>query len=190
MKIGLVGESPGDIVSIFNLLSPQMRQGVVFVEMVKRINGDQLGDQKVKHLLRKEYEDHNPDLVIFMRDLDGLPNETEKIRLKREYFSEFNSVVDKRGIFLLNIWEIEALIYADIEIFNQMFDCSVPSPENPMSIPEPKEELEEASRKGKKPYNNSDNPAIFAKLNYQVLKNNCAYFREFAQQLETQAGIS
>src|ERR1700752_4513467 len=92
-----------------------------YTPLLNRINGSQLESQKTKHLLRKEYQYKKPEVVIFIRDLDGLKSETTKLNKRKEYFTEFNSVVDKKGIYLLHIYEIEALIFSDIETFNSEY---------------------------------------------------------------------
>ena len=69
-----------------------------------------------------------PDIVIFIRDLDGLETDTdfkEKKAKRQEYFTKSKSVVDKKALYLLNIYEIEALILADIEAFNAFYKSHI-----------------------------------------------------------------
>lgn len=174
MKIGLVGEAPNDTQAIKNLLLKKYKD-LNFVFMLQRINGSQLDNQRTKHILRIEYQFQKPDIVIFIRDLDSiLPNRTQLYK-KKEYFTEFNSVVDKKGIHLLHIYELEALIVSDIMTFNSMFNVNINPVQNVMKLEEPKEYLKSFAKN----YNESKNSDIFDLLDFETVKNNCLYFEEF-----------
>lgn len=176
MKIGLVGEAPNDVQSIKNLLIKKYGK-YEFIFMLQRINGSQLDSQKTKSILRKEFQSERPDIVIFIRDLDSvLPNKT-KINDRRNYFTDFNSVVNKLGIYLLHIYEIEALILTDIPVFNKIYNTDVPQHANVMLIEEPKEYLKLASKK----YNESHNAEIFKELDFEKALD-CIYFKLFIQR--------
>ena len=51
IKIGLVGEDPNDTDSIKNLLEKKYKKRVQFITLLKRINGYQLDNNKVKNSL-------------------------------------------------------------------------------------------------------------------------------------------
>ena len=131
-KIGLIGEAPNDTYAIKNLLNQKFKDKIIFAEIIKNIRGSNLDNQKTKHRLRKNYERIKPDFVILIRDLDGLEDDKEKLKHRKEYFSNFNSVIDKKGIFLLHIFEIEAIILADISNFNKYYNCKLLYSSNPM----------------------------------------------------------
>lgn len=84
---------------------------------------------------------------------------------------------------MLNIYEIEALILADIEEFNKIYNTQTKLVIAPIDIPEPKELLKKESQ-GR--YNESDNFAIFKKLNISQLKQNHEEFLNFIKRLEKQ----
>ncbi|SHL24389.1 hypothetical protein [Chryseobacterium polytrichastri] len=179
MKIGLVGEAPNDTECIQVLLEKKYTEFNFFF-MLNRINGSNLENQKVKRILRVEYESEKPDIVIFIRDLDAiLPNKSMLSR-RKTYFNEFNSVVDKKGIFFLNVYEIEALILANHEIFNLTFNSQLVISENVMSISEPKEYLKNFSRQ----YDESMNVGIFKDLSFETVHDNCLYFEKFIKDFE------
>lgn len=180
MKIGLVGEAPNDTQAIWNLLAKKYNSSEVeFCFLLNRIHGSQLDNQKTKRLLRLEYEDKRPNIVVFIRDLDSvLPND-DKLQERKEYFASSNSVVDKKGLYLLNIYEIEALILADNNTFNKIYGCTLPYFDDPMKVSEPKEELKKHTAK----YNESDNPDIFKELNFDQACR-CVYFKEFVKKLD------
>lgn len=179
MKIGLIGEAPNDTLAIKNLLSSKYdNEKYEFINMLDHIHGSQLDNQKTKRLLRVEYEIKKPDLVIFIRDLDSLLPNKQKLNERRNYFTDFNRVVDKKGIWLLHIYEIEALILADIAAFNSIYSTNIEVILNPMTISEPKEFLKTASKK----YNEIHNGNIFKYLDFNKLLN-CAYFNKFINNL-------
>jgi len=174
MRVGLIGESPNDTLSIKNLLLQKFKE-IEFFTLIKKLNGSFLDNQKTKHFLRKRYEIEKPEVIIFIRDLDTLKTDKKQLDLRKNYFADFNSVVDKKGIYLLNIWEIEALILADIKTFNKIYNTEIIDFEDVMLVKEPKEFLE---LKTKKEYKNSHNPEIFELLNFDNVMR-CKYFEEF-----------
>lgn len=174
MKIGLVGEAPNDTQSIKNLLQKKYTD-LDFVFMLQRINGANLDSQKTKRFLRIEFESQKPDIVIFIRDLDAILPNKKKLYERKEYFTNSNSVVNKKGVPFLNIYEIEALILADIDSFNRFFGVKIPKVENVMLVPEPKEYLRERAKK----YNESKNSEIFNELSFETVFDNCEYFKRF-----------
>jgi len=174
MKVGLVGEAPNDTQSIKNLLQKKYNK-VEFVFMLQRINGANLDSQKTKRFLRIEYETQKPDVVIFIRDLDSILPNKKKLYERKEYFTSFNRVVDKTGVPFLNIYEIEALILADIKTFNKMFNVEIDEVENVMLVPEPKEFLRERANN----YNESKNAQIFNELSFITVYKKCEYFKRF-----------
>lgn len=173
IKIGLVGEAPNDVDSIRHLLSKSHSE-LQYINFLNNINGSQLDSQKTKRFLRIEYESKRPDIVIFIRDLDGLKTDKDQLNKRKEYFKEFNSVVDKKGIFLLHIYEIECLFFFNISVFNSEYGCNVDFNTQPELIREPKEYLKNFTNK----YSEIHNSEIFKKININELLN-CEYFSLF-----------
>ena len=180
MKIGLVGEAPNDTQSIKNLLQKRYTdKKYEFVFMLQRINGSNLDSQRTKRFLRIEFESQKPDIVIFIRDLDSILPNKPKLYDRKNYFTSSNNVVNKRGIHLLHIYEIEALILSDIETFNKIYNTKIEKIDNVMSISEPKELLKNASKN----YNESHNSEIFNKLDFDKVLE-CIYFKKFIKNLD------
>lgn len=180
MTIGLVGEAPNDVNSVHNILS-QKYNLLKYVNLLNNINGSQLESQKTKRFLRIEYEEKKPDLVIFIRDLDSKSDNKVQLDKRKAYFTEFKTVVDKKALYLLNIFEIEALIFFDIDTFNNKYDCIVEFEGCPTDIVEPKEYL----KKFAKNYTEIQNSEIFRDLSFEKL-NKCYYFNEFINSFEKQ----
>lgn len=176
MKIGLVGEAPNDTQSIKNLLEKRyLRNKYEFVFMLDRINGSQLDSGKTKRLLEIEYKDKKPALVIFIRDLDS----SDKKEDRKKYFTSSNNAVGKKGIPLLHIYEIEALILTDVVTFNTKYGSKLEEVENVMKIEAPKEYLKKASKK----YSESHNADIFKLIDFDKTLN-CDYFKQFIEKLD------
>ena len=181
MKIGLVGEAPSDTSAIKNLLVKKYPiTDYIYKPMMHGINGDMLNNQKTKRLLRKEYEIEKPDILIFIRDLDGTLINNTKLSERKTFFRDFNSVVNKKGVFLLNIFEIEALLIADIETFNAYFGCNIEYTGDPMELEDPKGFLRERCNK----YDVSFNAELFSELNFDTVQTNCKYFDGFIKRFE------
>lgn len=179
MKVGLIGESPHDTKSIENLLS-RVYPDVQFINLIDDIHGSQLDHQKTKRLLRVEYELIKPDLVVFIRDLDALATDRTQLRKRVSYFSDFKSVVNKRALYLLNIYEIEALILCDIDVFLASYSCHYASTVNPQDIVEPKEVLKNISKK----YVESHNSQLFKELDFTKLVDRSPRFKSFVTKFE------
>ncbi|GJN62050.1 hypothetical protein [Elizabethkingia anophelis] len=179
MRIGLVGEAPNDTEAIQKLLEKKY-SNLNFFFMLQRVNGSNLDSQKIKRFLRIEFETQKPDVVIFIRDLDAVLPNREKLSKRKEYFRDVNRVVNKKGIFFLNIYEIEALILADIGCFNRFFNVNVEIDIDVMLIEEPKEFLKsKASR-----YNESMNSNIFEDLSFDTVHANCKYLEGFIKKFD------
>lgn len=183
MKVGLVGEAPTDTKSIEVLLSKKY-QNITFVELLKNITGSGLENPKNKKMLRLECQTHKPDFIIFIRDLDGLmTKEYRDKRLQRQkYYKEFIGCTQRKKscIFLLNIWEIEALILSDMDAFNKYYGCNIVFNGNPMLINEPKEYLQCRNNK----YSETDNRYIFEYSDFHKIYSNCDYFKRFIDKFD------
>lgn len=180
MKIALVGEAPNDTQSIKNLLEKKyLKENYQFVFLLQITNGSNLDSPKTKNLLRKEYQTQKPDVVIFIRDLDSILPNKEKLNDRKLYFTNSNRVVDKKGISLLHIYEIEALILTDIKMFNKRYGTNLSEIKNVMLIKEPKEYLKSTTKK----YNESHNSDLFKLIDFEKTLN-CIYFKNFIERFD------
>lgn len=177
MKVGIIGEDPYDTTAIKNLLS--RKYPYQFKPILKQVRGHQLDSAKSRRLLKIELMHHAYPIIIYTRDLDGLETEIRKKEKVFKWFKNMNSVNANIGVLLLNIYELEALILADIDTFNRLFGASVNFTGNPMYKKEPKEYLKEQTRKCRRKYEVSENPGIFKLLRIEELIKNCPYFKEF-----------
>ena len=180
IRIGLVGEDPNDTSSIANLLNNKYEQSVQFFPLIKMETGYQLDNvKKIKRKLPKEFNDKRCSFIIYIRDVDDFKTNKAKINKLYGWFKDLDSTVNNKGILLLNIWELEALILADIATFNKLYKVSHQYPGDPMVQKEPKEELMRITAHCNKNYKESHCPEIFEQLNFDNVEKNCTYFRDF-----------
>ena len=183
-KIGLIGEDPNDTLAIKNLLEQRYPKKFQFKQLIKNKKGYQLDNARVSHALKIEFDDFKPHHVIFIRDTDAIESEKEKIKKVLDWFKKLNSIVNNKGLLLANIYELEALILADIDSFNKLYSTKISYTKNVMLQKEPKEFLIGKTFKNKKTYSESHCPIIFEHLRVEIIIKNCRYFKEFCENLD------
>ncbi|MFT5619066.1 MAG: hypothetical protein ACI85I_002305 [Arenicella sp.] len=181
MKVAILGESHSDSDALINLLARKFSL-IEFLKMPakKTATGSMLDNPKVRRAFRVEFEFEKPDLVILSRDLDAIRKSedySQKLEERKEYFSKLKRTFNQKTLRLLHIYELEALILADIDSFNKWGDFEVEFVGNPMNQEEPKEYLKLQTKNN---FKESDNPEIFKQLDYEKLEQNCQYFADFS----------
>jgi hypothetical protein len=184
IRIGLVGENPNDTFSIKNLLLKKYKQ-IQFDPITKKVRGTHLNNiRKLGDIIESELTDTDFRDIIFVTDLDGLESHKERVKQKEEWFKELNRKVRGKGIFLLNIYQLEALILSDISNFNKFFGTKIKFTGDPMKQNRPKEHLKKMTSNHRRKYKESDCPEIFARLDINVLVKNCRYFSTFLTEFD------
>ncbi|WP_439699190.1 DUF4276 family protein [Mucilaginibacter sp. AW1-7] len=184
IRVGLVGEDPNDTSSIKNLLEKRYKDKVQFRQLAKRVQGYQLDNPKIKRSLPIEFEDQECRFIIYVRDLDAFKSQKDKLQAKTQWFKDLDALVNNEGILLLNIWELEALIFGDITAFNKLYTTKHKVTHDPMLIKEPKEVLKKLTFKSNKQFKESHCPEIFKHLNINEVEKNCSCFKEFIAEFE------
>jgi len=179
--IGLVGEAPNDTDAIRTLLGRKYPEKFQYKALLNKITGSQLDSGRAKRSLRIEYEDSKPELVVFIRDLDGFQEDTVQLKNRKDYFRKSNNIVDDLGVFLLSIYSLEALLLYDLELFNTNYGSSINMDQEPMTVNMPKEYLMENSNLQK--YKDCDNPNLFSQLDLKKL-DNCNFLSKFYTKFE------
>ena len=175
IRIGMIGEYPTDVNCISALLSKKFKDNIEFYTLVYDVHGSNLDNQKVKHQLRREYQYQKANWVIFIRDLDAPESDLEKVKIRKDKFTEFNSVVDKKGILFLNVQELEAILLADFKVLNNKYNIDLEPIEDCMQIPNPKDYIKNKINR----YNTGDNAELFSACDYETVLRNCRYFKTF-----------
>lgn len=162
-RIGIIGENyNNDACAFAKLLTPQYEGQAVFVPLLKSLKGGYGNAQKVITMLPTEIKKHRLDAVICTHDLD----EHSKLAVVEKWFNTIDKSIDKRGVFFLAVMEIEALILADIEVFNKIYSVSIQYKKNPMYETDPKKYLMDKTRQTKRTYHENHAEEIFEKVRF------------------------
>jgi hypothetical protein len=184
IKVGLVGEDPNDTSSIKNLLEQRYKGRVQFYALAKRATGANLDSlNKIKKLVKADFDNSGCSFIVYIRDLDELESHKEKLAARINWFRDLDNHVNSGGILMLNIWELEALIFGHMEVFNKLFGIDHRAG-NPMLITKPKEKLEQLTSKSKKQFTVSHCPEIFKQLNIDKVEEKCTCFKKFITEFE------
>ena len=178
-RVGLLGETPNDTTAIAGLLARRYGERVAFFTLVRGLTGDQLKDALGRKQIRREYQYERPDLVIFIRDLDALEADRPQYRARQQEFWAINALVGDKALYLLHIYSIEALIAADIAVFEAYYQCQCPIAGDVMLLEKPVELFKAATKAGKKQYNEGHCDQLLAQADYDRLLANCRYFQAF-----------
>jgi hypothetical protein len=185
IKIGVVGEDPNDSDSIINLLSKRYSGKARFVKLAYRVTGEALETDKLFRAIAAELKSNKCKFIIYTRDLDGYKSESHKTNKRLNWFNAINTKINNNGLLLLNVWELEALILADIGTFNSIYRITHSFKGDPSVQKNPKEILKRLTNHSAKQYSVSHCPDIFKKLNIDTVIKNCSYFGDFIKKLET-----
>ena len=160
-------------------MNQKFGKDVSYIQLIKNIKGFHLDTIKAQKSLKVECERRNLDIIIFIRDADGIYTDAAKIKKVETWFETLREHCTCKKLLLINIYELEALIFADIETFNRLYYTSIKGNRDVKYIKEPKEELKNATEKGKRKYRESDCPDLFKELRIEIVGKNCSYFKTF-----------
>jgi len=186
IKIALIGEDPNDTTAIQNLLIPRFGSVAQFKAICENLKGYQLESAKFFKQVGIETNGGKFDLVLCIRDLDAFKSETRKVNERLKWYQKVRqSATSCKTILLLNIWELEAMLFADLELFNRKYGTSLSYTKDPTSIKDPKEKLKSETRKAKRKYVESDCRDLFCELDFNKVLSRCSFFREFILDLQS-----
>lgn len=203
IKIGIVGEHPqNDSEALQHLLTPKVCKNVQFLPIVKNLRGSDFDDEenggaskKFLKLLQSEFIDSKLEKVIFVRDADEVLSEqiVQKQHKRDRWFKQANQTIQGKGVFFLAVYEMEALIIADIKTFDKMYSVKTKEVGNPMMCFDPKAYLKKSSVKSKRgAYEEKHAPEIFQKLDFKTVYDKHRgerSFQAFADELKAKKMI-
>lgn len=184
IRVGLIGEDPNDTSSIRNLLQQRFAE-VQFKTLLKGVRGCQLNSPKLESSLKTELKTGEFKCLIYIRDLDGFGTERQKVDELQMRFDKLKKEFKQEMFFMLNIWELEALIFADIDTFNALYKTAYKFKGDVSKIKDPKGKLKRLSSKGNKVFRESHCPEIFAQMNVNTVEKNCRYFSLFLNEVKS-----
>jgi hypothetical protein len=184
IKIAILGEHPRNDADAFTiLLKKKYDEKISFKTILKNLSGDMLENQTMLFgSLEIELLDESYDYILCIRDLDALQSNTDAITKRASWFSNLNDKIDNKGIFFLAIYEMEALILADIETFNRFYNVTYVLDKEPIEYERPKEFLKEQSK-----YKQSHCSKIFEVADFEKIYQNHVgkySFQEFINRLD------
>ncbi|WP_293897614.1 DUF4276 family protein [Sphingobacterium sp. UBA5670] len=188
--IGLIGEDPNDTVALENLLKPQFGSAIRFKTLCKKLKGDGLESFKFFKQITAETKIEKYDLLVCIRDLDGFNSDKLKVDSRNIWFQKVKDYANNcKAVILLNVWELEALLFADINLINRKYGTKLTFSKDPTSIKDPKEKLKRETSKGRRRYVESDCRELFAEIDYNKIMAKCIFFRDFVNVLKNELSI-
>lgn len=189
-RIGIIGENfRNDACAFALLLTPQYKDKVTFVPVLKSLKGGYNSASKIARMLPAEMDKNKLDAVICTHDLD----EHHKLGLWEKWFAEVNASIKKKGILYLAVMELEALILSDIAIFNKIYGVDIQYTKNPKNEPKPKEFLMAKTFKSKRKYDENHAEEIFRELRFANVKkqhNGEQSFQAFIKEFEARFNLA
>lgn len=176
IRIGIIAEDDNDAKAISTLLNKNFPEQFYFQRLLPNRNGSQLDDNNDNHLaiaLRREFEFEELDYLLYIRDLDALISDKEQLNFRKKRFRRFSRVVDRKAIFMLNIYEIEALILADFDTYKNYKNRPDLVFENVNAALTEKPDLALPD------YNKGELTKIIPLLNLEIVKSNHRHFSIF-----------
>lgn len=193
IKVGIVSENFNhDSKAIRVLLEKRYdKRQIKFLPIVKRLEGDGLMGAKLKRLLKEEAEKKKLDFLLFIKDLDGLPSETEKVEKIEKWFSNFKHYPTKNNLLFIPVYELESLILADFQTFAEKYKIKKQFKGNPLFKEEPKEYLKNLTARTSNPYHETQIVEIFQALIFENVHENHHgdySFQAFIETLDKRLG--
>lgn len=181
-KVGLIGEDPTDTIAIANLLYQRYNStDFHFYPLARNQTGSAIFNDAAIRSYNFEIDKKAPDLVIFITDADAVVSEHSKIEDKKKKYNKVEKAINCKVILLLNIYELEALILADIDSYNIHFKQNVAYSGNVLHQSDPKAFLKNKTNPA---YHPNRCPEIFDKLNINTIIKRCSYFATFISKLD------
>lgn len=187
IRVGIIGESPNDTMPVCEILNREFGDKASFKALLKRLTGGTLdsipaASKRIKAELKSSVGKNKYDLLIFVRDLDGFESEKNKVDNVNVWYNKL-SVLISNHVLLLNIHTVEALVLADIEVFNKSYGTKISFKGDPQKKEKPKEFLKEKSRKTNRKYRERDIGELLPKLDFSKMKSKCSSFNKFIDEL-------
>jgi hypothetical protein len=190
-RIGIISENYKNDASAFKaFLTPQYAGKIEFIPLF-RGQDSAPPTNKVIRTMPGDILKHKLDAVLCMRDLD---KEAERT-MKNQWFKAIQKGISIRSIFFLAVMELEALILADIDTFNNKYGIKGNYDKDPKFEEKPKELLKARTEKpkAKKQYHQNDCLDIFTELRFDIVYKKHKdedSFQAFIDNFEEEFGIT
>jgi hypothetical protein len=190
IRIGIIGENyKNDACAFKAFMTPQYKGKIEFVPIGPGLNGGDLPEKTIIDEVSRATRMKRLNAVLIIRDLDN-----EAKRVKRDlWFSNIRKATAIGSVFYLAVMELEALILADIDTFNEIYGITGQYTKNPKFETDPKQVLKDRTRQSNKKYKPKDALDIFAKLDFDIVykkHNEKDSFQAFIDNFEEEFTIT
>lgn len=169
IKIGIIGENyQNDACAFKAFMTPQYKGVAEFVPLGKSLNGKIFAFKKVIDTIPALVKAKELDAVLFICDLD---KESKRIE-RQQWFSKIQKSVNFKSILFIAVMELEALILADIDTFNEIYGITGRYDKDPKLNDDPKAELKGRTgrtTKAKRQYDEPHALEIFTELRFDIV---------------------
>lgn len=124
IKMAVVSENyKNDGEPVADLLARYFPERISFVQFCQRFKGDKMQTSEFFLALETACIAEKPDMVLIIRDLDS----DKKLKLRNDYFEQCKaSIAETAPVFLLFVYEIEALALADLKTTEAFYRLKKP----------------------------------------------------------------
>ncbi len=166
IRIGIIGENyQNDACAFKAFMTPQYKGKIEFVPIGRGLNGGDLPERAIIDEVSRATKKEKLNAVLIMRDLDN-----EAKRPKRNlWFENVRKAATVDSIFYLAVMELEALILADIDTFNEIYGIKGQYTKNPKFEADPKQVLKNRTSHTNKKYKPNDALDIFTRLDFEIV---------------------
>lgn len=189
IRIGIIGENyQNDSCAFKAFMTPQYKSLIEFIPILSSLSGGVPPIEKVVRMMPTEIRKRQLNAVLCIFDLDKEAKRTER----NKWFKNFQKNVPVESIFFLAVMELEALILADIEKFNEIYAAKGQYSGNPKFQDDPKKELKtrtDTKEKAKRKYDENHAVEIFEQLRFNIVRKKHKgkdSFADFLDQFEDQ----
>jgi hypothetical protein len=180
LKMAVVSENyRNDGEPIADLLTRYFPDKISIIQFCKRFKGDKLQTADFFLELEASCKAEKPDIVLIVRDLDS----DKKQKLRNEYFEQCKAnITEIQSVFLLFVYEIEALALADLKTVETFYYLKKPIifTKTPEKQTNPKDFLQKNTN-----YSESDMRELVALFDLNQLKNYTVW-ADFIENMQTQ----
>ncbi len=170
IKIGIIGENYQNDACAFKafMTTPQYKGKIEFVPLGKTLSGKIFAPKKIISTIPPLVKDKELHAVLFICDLDNELKRNERY----QWFSEIKKNVNFKCVLFIAVMELEALILADIEKFNDIYGINGHYDKDPKLNDDPKGTLmlrTNRSTKAKRQYDEPHALEIFKELRFDIV---------------------
>jgi hypothetical protein len=175
IKIAVISEhSDNDGKAIITLLKRYFPDKILGKSLHKGGLGSRVKNQKTWDLFKANYKLDKPDFVLIIRDLDNDDNKKER----QEFFKDLSEFLSCQSIFLLFVYQIEALAVIDWQTTQEFYSKTIKHKDKPNNSKSLVDKLENLLS-----YEKCDMQDLVKYFNKQILYQNYPTWKVFINEM-------